>query len=104
MESTLLHHGGLIPLPTTKKAVTGFRAPPRNPKPIIPYRVCSVTAEHRGGGGVATGPLMKPAEGKKKTVYHDSWFDRLAIHHLSQAVQSTTGSDPFRLDKIVLRS
>ena len=26
-----------------------------------------------------------------KTVYNDSWFDRLAINHLSQSVQAATG-------------
>lgn len=26
-----------------------------------------------------------------KTVYNDSWFDRLAINHLSQCVQTATG-------------
>ncbi|RWV85314.1 hypothetical protein GW17_00052905, partial [Ensete ventricosum] len=28
---------------------------------------------------------------RDKTVYKDNWFDRLAIHHLSSAIEATTG-------------
>ena len=43
-------------------------------------------------GVAATGPKKTTAE-IKKTAYNDNWFDRLAIDHLSQSVQATTGSD-----------
>ncbi|KGN61698.1 beta-carotene isomerase D27, chloroplastic [Cucumis sativus] len=44
------------------------------------------------------GVLTRPAEGelieetrKTNTVYTDNWFDKIAIDHLSQAVQATSG-------------
>ena len=85
-----------MPLPTTRrpkqKLLAGLRRLTRNPKPISPYPVAAVTTEPESGG-VATGQVRPPAAEIKKTVYNDNWFDRLAIHHLSQSVQVTTGSD-----------
>ncbi|KAK1271023.1 hypothetical protein QJS04_geneDACA007471 [Acorus gramineus] len=39
-----------------------------------------------------TSPAKCPAKtAEPVTVYDDNWFDRLAIHHLSQSVQAATG-------------
>lgn len=35
--------------------------------------------------------LERKAEVVQKTVYNDSWFDQIAINHLSQSVQDATG-------------
>lgn len=50
------------------------------------------------------GVLTRPAEGelieetrKTNTVYTDNWFDKIAIDHLSQAVQATSGLFSFFL-------
>ncbi|KAK1310393.1 hypothetical protein QJS10_CPA08g00256 [Acorus calamus] len=41
---------------------------------------------------ILTSPAKCPAKtAEPVTVYDDNWFDRLAIHHLSQSVQAATG-------------
>ncbi|KAJ6802074.1 beta-carotene isomerase D27, chloroplastic [Iris pallida] len=87
MESTFsLQHGtGFRALPTTirppRKLMSNHRImrSKHDTKQVSPHRV--VIASH----------LMAETKEKKMTLYNDNWFDRLAIHHLSQSIQLTTG-------------
>ncbi|CAM8965149.1 unnamed protein product [Rhodiola kirilowii] len=79
------------------KLLKGFGAPsvffltaaPRTPQRYMINRV-AVLRVH----AVLTTPVDNELNGTGNTpdiVYRDSWFDRLAIHHLSKSLQDTTG-------------
>ncbi|XP_026663993.1 beta-carotene isomerase D27, chloroplastic-like [Phoenix dactylifera] len=82
----LFPYGGLRALPTKGKLVqrteSGHPVPALKLKP--PSSVVAVMVEPKKVVGGAA-----PVE--EKTVYKDNWFDRLAIHHLSEMLQVTTG-------------
>ncbi|XP_073101319.1 beta-carotene isomerase D27, chloroplastic [Elaeis guineensis] len=82
----LFPYGGVRALPTKGKPVqrteSGHPVPAFKLKP--PSLVVAVMVEPRKvvGGMAAV---------EEKTVYKDNWFGRLAIHHLSDSLQVTTG-------------
>lgn len=65
---------------------------------ILPTMMNNNKMKLRRKNILCVGVLTRSAEGevieetrKTKTVYTDNWFDKIAIDHLSQAVQATSG-------------
>lgn len=54
-------------------------------------RVVAVLARPRETRNAKPRPLESGVEVVQRTVYNDSWFDQIAINHLSQCVQDATG-------------
>ncbi|CAL9063831.1 unnamed protein product, partial [Musa banksii] len=84
MRATIHHHGGLRSLPGSRRPqgmeLGQQRPPSRNLRRSVV--VMRVTTDER---------VVAAAAPRDKTVYKDNWFDRLAIHHLSSAIEATTG-------------
>ncbi|THU63571.1 hypothetical protein C4D60_Mb01t17230 [Musa balbisiana] len=83
MRATIHHHRGLRSLPGSGRPqgmeLGQQRPPSRNLRRSVV--VMRVTTDER----------VVVAAPRDKTVYKDNWFDRLAIHHLSSAIEATTG-------------
>ncbi|CAL9146999.1 unnamed protein product [Musa hybrid cultivar] len=84
MRATIHHHGGLRSLPGSRRPqgmeLGQQRPPSRNLRRSVV--VMRVTTDER---------VVAAAAPRDKTVYKDNWFERLAIHHLSSAIEATTG-------------
>lgn len=91
MEATFLHPccNNLFPPPSS---------PPRFQRTIITmqnfrrsrFMIRSILAEDTPSS--ITTRQQQQQQQQHITVYNDTWFDRLAINHLSQCLQSSTGS------------
>ncbi|XXG68225.1 hypothetical protein AAC387_Pa06g1363 [Persea americana] len=76
----LLHqHRGLPALRVGRNMTQKVRNPPV---------IVAVVAKPKDNVGAAMEGILSET---KMTVYKDNWFDRIAINHLSQSIQATTG-------------
>lgn len=88
MEAKLLPQTYRTPFISTVLALRRHRV-----RIIKPERSCVVAVLARPAETRNAKPkqLERKAEVVQKTVYNDSWFDQIAINHLSQSVQDATG-------------